>query len=170
MNTLHHFDEENMTNIISPTLSILLAFIDNSLDENSLPSIMIGNIFTNKVTKTYSTLQIALALSTYRKELINTLYNFGVTYSYDEYLRYTTCAGVANYKCNNLVSQLKAENGLIQLLVDNYDQALSSMNCSKTGTHALGMVITQMFLLTVSQRLGRTHLSLSFHVRRQQIY
>ena len=69
------FDEENMTNTISPTLSILplsilRAFIDNFLDENSLPSIMIGNIITNKVTKTYSTLQIALALSIYRKELI----------------------------------------------------------------------------------------------------
>ena len=87
-------DEENMTNIISPPLSILLAFIDNSLNENSLPSIW--NIITNKVTKMYSTLQIALAFSIYRKELINTLYNFGVTCSYGEYLRFTTCAGVAN--------------------------------------------------------------------------
>ena len=58
-------------------------------------------------------------------------------------MRFTKCADVANYKCNNLVSQLKAENGLVQLLVDNYDQALSSMNCSKTGTHVLRMVITQ---------------------------
>ena len=134
---------ENMSEVVSPTLSALLSFIDDSLDGSTLTSILIGNMISGKVNGTYTPLQIALALLLYRKELIRAFSFFGICCSYDEYLLFLTCAAVEFKDNTHLLSDLIDENGLIQVLLDNYDQALSSMNSSKSGTHALGIVVTQ---------------------------
>ena len=134
---------ENMSEMVSPTLSALLSCIDDSLEGNTLPGILIGNTVAGKVNGTYTPLQIALALLLYRKELIRAFSFFGVCCSYDEYLLFLTCAAVEFKNNIHLLADLIGESGLIQVLLDNYDQMLSSMNSSKTGTHALGIVVTK---------------------------
>ncbi len=64
-------------------------------------------------------------------------YDFGITYSYDEVCRFRKSSAVYGTK-----GVIKPEGGLIQVIVDNYDANLNTLNGKQT-TSALAMIVTQ---------------------------
>ena len=85
-------------------------------------------------------LQIALGILVHSKKIIQHLFDYKVTCSYDEFRRYKKSSAVARY------TRLKAEeknlvaiSGLIQHIVDNFDAEMSSPS-GKVSTHALAMI------------------------------
>jgi hypothetical protein len=99
---------------------------------------MITSAITHKVT----TLQCALGVAVRKKYLINTLYNFLVTSSYDEVLRFKSSAARHAVTHSTIQGLFDATNGLVQTVIDNYDANISSMNGLQS-THALAMLLCQ---------------------------
>ena len=81
----------------SPTLAFLISEIDPALSFSELPAILVGNIITNIIRKMPTTLNIALSILLQQKHLIKKFYDYGVSCSYDEHLRFKFSAAVA---CN----------------------------------------------------------------------
>ena len=85
-------------------------------------------------------LQIALGLLAREKKMIQQLYAFGVSASYDEIRRYKISAAATT---NFSDLSLDAEKGLIQIICENYDTNISSQTGLKS-THSLATIITQL--------------------------
>ena len=105
-----------------------------------MPAALIGSIITNIVTNQSTTLQIALAVVINRKSLIEQLYNFRVTCSYVEVLRFKSSAAVAAVKDTNIRGMDNSSNGLVQVVSDNFDATISSQNGLRS-THSLAMLL-----------------------------
>ena len=71
--------------------------------------------------------------------MINHLYEYGITASYDEIRRFKISAASSSGK---EITQFNCENGLIQGVSDNFDATLSTQNGSKQ-THSLASIVTQ---------------------------
>ena len=84
----------------SDTLLTLLSKISPKLS-GALIALLITNMITNAVTK-LSTLQVALGVSAREKHMINTLYDFSVTCSYDKVLRFKSSAAHHAEQSGNL--------------------------------------------------------------------
>lgn len=125
----------------SETLLSLLAQISPQLD-GTIGACLIGNMISSTVTHTPTALQIALGVTIREKYFINTLYDFLVTCSYDEVLRFKTSAAVHAAKDSDQSGLFDAEQGLIQTVVDNYDANINSLN-GLSSTHALAMLLCQ---------------------------
>ena len=127
---------------VSPTLSKLLKLISPHLSELSLPSLLVGNLVTSSVANRYTSLQVALAILVERSALIDHLYDYGITCSYNELLRFRTSAALwtVNRRTYDIIAHYL--RGLVQCVADNFDCAISSMN-GKKQTHSLAMIITQ---------------------------
>ena len=125
----------------SDTLLSLLSEISPKLS-GSLTALLIGNMITNAVTNKFTTLQVALGVSAREKHMINTLYDFSVTCSYDEVLRFKSSAAHHAADVTNSQGLFDARDGLIQAVVDNYDANISSLDGLKS-THALAMIMCQ---------------------------
>ena len=69
---------------------------------SSLSACMVGNIVTSMVTNRPTALQIALGVLVRQKSLIEQRYDFGVTSSYDEILRFKASVAHAAAKIQNL--------------------------------------------------------------------
>ena len=111
--------------------------------ENTLSSLLIGNIVTSEVNNIATDLQIALGLLLGdSKELISHFYDYRVTCSYDEILRFKKSAPV--FSSQDLCKQgiTDAKSGLVQIVADNFDADIASLNC-KTSTHSLAMIVMQ---------------------------
>ena len=79
----------------SSTLLNLLSCLSPKLD-NNVPAMVIGNVITSVLTNHSAQLQIILAvLLRLFKELVNTMNDFGVTFTYDELLRFKKSVAVA---------------------------------------------------------------------------
>ena len=126
---------------VSSTLSKLLRCISPHLTELSLPTILMGNLVTSIVANRYTNLQIGLAVLVERKAIVDHLYDYCITCSYDE-LRFRTSAAVwtANRRTYDIICHHK--QGLVQVTADNFDCNISSMN-GKKQTHALAMILVQ---------------------------
>ena len=88
-------------------------------------------------------LQITLGvLMRESKELLTHMYDYRVTCSYDEVLRFKKPAAVDGV--NDLIQQglSHAKHGFVQVVSDNFDTDISSPN-GKTSTHSLAMIILQ---------------------------
>ena len=134
--------QESASMSVSTTLMDLLAKISTKLNYTP-PGILIGNIVTNILCNHPTTLQLALGnLIRDSKLLINQMYQFRVTCSYDEILRFKKSAAFAATKEMQLSGIHRADHGLIQAVADNFDADISSQN-GKVTTHALAMLITQ---------------------------
>ena len=134
--------KQDMSVSVSQTLMELLALLSNKLDY-TLPALLIGNIITSVITNKPTNLQIALGnLLRDSRKLINPFYQFGVTCSYDEILRFKKSAALAATKEIKLSGIEQASDGLIQAVADNFDADISSQN-GKLATHSLAMLITQ---------------------------
>ena len=127
--------------VVSPTLSTLLQNLTKN-QENCLPRIMIGNVISNAITSHLTALQIALEAYLGKKHLIEQFHSLGVCCSYDEVLRFKD--STAKFAANDLSAAglSQATDGLVQVIVDNFDANISSLNCLAS-THALAMILTQ---------------------------
>ena len=76
---------------VSSTMLHFLSLVSPKLN-SSLSSCMVGNIVTSMVTNRPTSLQIALGILVRQKLLIEQLYDFGVTSSYDKILRFKASA------------------------------------------------------------------------------
>ena len=119
---------------VSPTLMNLLSEISGNLD-GTLPALLIGNIVTSVFSNRPTHLQLSLGnLIRDSKTLLNTFYQFRVTCSYDEILRFKKSAALAATKDTNLSGIKDGSMGLIQVMADNFDADISSQN-GKSTTH-----------------------------------
>ena len=133
---------ETVEKAVSDTLMDLLANLSKKLD-HSPAAYLIGNIITSTLKNSPTALQIALGvLMRNSKALISQLNAFGVTCSYDEILRFKKSAAVAATSANELQGISNSKDGLIQVVVDNFDADISSPN-GKLSTHSLAVLVTQ---------------------------
>ena len=131
-----------MSIAVSQTVMDLLAALTDNL-KDTLPALLIANIITSVLSNKPTHLQIALGnLLRDSKSLINRLYQFRVTCSYDEILRFKKSAALAATKDIKLSWINHGGLGLIQAVADNFDADISSQN-GKMSTHSLAMLITQ---------------------------
>ena len=70
------------------------------------------------------------------------MHDFGVTCTYDELLRFKKSAAVVASKNTKYTAISRAEDGLVQIVADNFDADISSQN-GKLSTHSLAMIVTQ---------------------------
>lgn len=134
--------KEDMLSSCSPTLMELLASVNDNLN-NTLPALLIGNIITSVTSNKFTDLQLALGnLIRDSKTLINNMYHFRITCSYDEILRFKKSAAIAATKDIKLSGIHEGSKGLINSIVDNFDANISSQN-GKVSTHSLAMLIAQ---------------------------
>jgi hypothetical protein len=124
----------------SDTLLRLLGKL--SLDEDSLPSLLIGNIITSGLTKHPTPLQISLGVYFHKKITITHMHDYLVSCSYDELKRFKKSSAKAKYTqmCNKRDQQTKVD-GLVQIIVDNFDASLSSPN-GLVSTHDMATIET----------------------------
>jgi hypothetical protein len=139
----HHYNLDVCTdNASSGTLRKLMMAISPKF-EHSLSFRMIGNIVTSLVKSHSTDLQIALGvLLRNSKSLINAFHDFGVTCSYDETLRFRRSAATSAVSSKEVQGISPENNGMIQVIVDNFDADISSQN-GKVSTHSLAMILTQ---------------------------
>ena len=117
---------DNASNDVSSTVMNLLARLSPKLD-NTLPTLLIGNIITSTLTAYPTQLQICLAVKLREsKETVKTMNDFGVTCTYDELLRFKRSAAVATAKNTELKAISNAEDGLVQIVADNFETEISS--------------------------------------------
>ncbi|XP_078661436.1 uncharacterized protein LOC144905583 [Branchiostoma floridae x Branchiostoma belcheri] len=128
------------TDCVSPTLLSLLSKLSTKLD-HTLPAALIGNIVTNAISGSFTTLQIALGVFLNRKGLIEQFHEFLASCSYDEVLRFKASAAAAAVSNASLRGHVHAENSLVQLVSDNFDAQISSQN-GLLSTHSLAMLLT----------------------------
>ena len=112
----------------TPTLMTVLKYISPKF-ENSLQSVVIGNIVTSVVSKRATALQVGLAILANNPQLVEHLYDYGIACSPDEMRRFKVSAAASCAKDNNTGSFLSSQNGgLVQTVIDNFDTAISSQN------------------------------------------
>ena len=104
---------------------------------------MVGHIVLSSVCNQATTLQLALSvLINQQCNILEQLHNFGVTCSYNELRHFRISAVTFMAKDDRGLAQFDSENGLVQVIADNFDTQISSQNGQKS-THGLGMIITQ---------------------------
>ena len=90
-----------------------------------------------------TSLQLALAeLLIDSKELIKVFFDFGVTCSYDELLRFKKSAAFTANANMNLTGLKREVHSLIQGVGDNFDQEICSQN-GKLQTHSMALLMTR---------------------------
>ena len=135
-------DRKNAMYSSSDSLQKLLTAISSKFTY-SLQAIMIGNIITSIVRNQPTDLQVALSvLLQNSKSLINTFHDYGVTCSYDEMHRFKKSAALTALTNVDSCGLESRNEGLIQVVVDNFDADIASQN-GKKSTHSLAMIITQ---------------------------
>ena len=125
----------------SPTLLRLLSDISPNLD-TTLPAAMVGNIITSATSNKPTSLQISLGVVVREKATIGLLHNFGITSTYDEVLRFKSSAAHAAAKSKERLGIARSDDGLVQVVADNFDANISSPNGLQS-THALAILLTQ---------------------------
>ena len=107
----------------------------------SLPASMISSKATDIVKNHPTSLQVSLGvLCRDSKDLINHLHAFHITCSYDEILRFKKSAAVATKEDINMEAIKHADNGMIQVIVDNFDVDISSQNWCWSSSDATARV------------------------------
>ena len=104
---------------------------------------MIGNMITAAQTNLATPLQIALAvLHRCSKEEVKAFFDFGVTCSFDELLRFKRSVAVAANDSLDLAGLLVDTMKMIQSIGDNFDQKIASQN-GKIQTHSMALLLAQ---------------------------
>ncbi|CAH1785436.1 unnamed protein product [Owenia fusiformis] len=130
------------TRPVSPTLIKLLTRISKSLTYECLPAIMIGNMITSLVTNRYTPLLVDLGVKLKDRNMIDTMHQYHTCCSYDEMLRFKSSAAQSEESRIGKQGLFNQENGLVQVMTDNFDANICSQNGLKS-THAIAMLITQ---------------------------
>jgi len=134
-------DDERVRSHCSETLMTLLSEISKNL-EGSLTAMLIGNMVTKEAKNRPTALQVALGIVAREKHIISLLHDFSVACSYDEVLRFKSSAAHNAIRQSNTKGIFNSKDGLVQVVVDNYDANISSQNGLKS-THALAMLMCQ---------------------------
>ncbi|KAJ8021891.1 hypothetical protein HOLleu_39220 [Holothuria leucospilota] len=137
-----HIDMNVAAEFASSTLLKLLATLSTKLDE-TLPALLIASVITDVLTNYPTPLQVALGvLLGDSKSIVGHMYDYRITCSYNELLRFKSSAATA--ASADLVKQgvSDAGDGLIQVVADNFDADISSPN-GKLSTHSLAIIIMQ---------------------------
>ena len=133
-------DEEEISDLCLPSLLSMLCIVSPKFRSNlkvvALMSSMIKTVMTSKV----SMLQVALGLEVQEKRLIDHLYEYRVTASYEEVRRFRISAAFLASQSSSL--QLKSTGGLIQGSSDNFDAHLCTQNDLQQ-TRSLASIICQ---------------------------
>ena len=149
-------DKELAASATSTTLQELLSAISPNL-AYTLPSLLIGNIVTSIVTNRTTDLQLALGLLFREsKELLGHMFDYRVTCSYSEILRFKKSAAVVASSSISSQGISDAKSGLVQVVADNFDCDISSPN-GNTSTHSLAMIIMQPSSNNDQQKAKRYH-------------
>jgi len=125
---------------VSPTLLSLLDKLSDKFHYDTAAA-LIGNIISSVLTNRPTALQIALGIVLNTRSLIEQFYNFHVTCSYDEVLRFKASAAAVACQDIELLGLSANKNGLIQVLSDNFDANISSQN-GLISTHVLAILVT----------------------------
>ena len=141
-----HIDKLSATECTSDLLNRLLSKVHPKFTSDSspsLPSIMVGNIVSSVTVNQSTPLQIALGvLMSEHKSVINILYKFRITCSYDEVRCFLRSAAVQASRDTTLAGLTDAsDGGLIQVIIDNFDAVIHSQNC-RFDCHNLAMIVT----------------------------
>ncbi|MEG7522541.1 MAG: hypothetical protein M3H12_05505, partial [Chromatiales bacterium] len=142
-----HIDKPSATECTSNLLNKLLSKVHPKFTSDSspsLPSIMVGNIVASVTANQPTPLQIALGvLMSEHKSVINMLYKFRITCSYDEVRRFLRSAAVQAARDTALAGLTDVSvGGLVQVIIDNFDAVIHSQNC-RLDCHNLAMIVTQ---------------------------
>ena len=142
-----HIDKPSATECTSNLLNKLLSKVHPKFTSDSspsLPSIMVGNIVASVTANQPTPLQIALGvLMNEHKSVINMLYKFRITCSYDEVRRFLRSAAVQAARDTALAGLTDVSfGGLVQVIIDNFDAVIHSQNC-RLDCHNLAMIVTQ---------------------------
>ena len=129
----------HLEEICSPTLANLLKSISPKFEDNLKSIALISGMISTVSSYKSSILQVALGVFVQDKRLIDHLYEYGITASYDEVRRFKISAASSS---GNQLSHFSSENGLIQCVSDNFDATLSTQNGLKQ-THSLASIIIQ---------------------------
>ena len=111
-------------------------FLPPKLDHTLLAA-LIGNIITVTLKHQPTSLQVSIGVLFRESKKI-----LGYTHDYDEVLHFKKSAAVAALKDSSVHGISKAENGLVQIVVDSFDDDISSPN-GKLSTHSLATIIMQ---------------------------
>ena len=76
------------------------------------------------------------------KEQVKAFFDFGVTCSYDELLRFKKSVAITANANMDLTGLKREIDGLIQGVSDNFDQNISSQN-GMLQTHSMALLMTQ---------------------------
>ena len=137
-------NKDEIREAASETLCLLMRALSPKL-EDTLPSLLISNIVTSQIINTTTDLQIYLGILLQdQKELISHFHDYKVTCTYDEIKHFRKSAAVAAKDEFTQQSTTNNTSGLIQIVVDNFDTPIASMN-GKSSTHSLAMIIMQPF-------------------------
>ena len=136
-----YIDLETAMESTSDTLQELLEYISPKF-QNSLYGALIGNIITSIVQDCSTPLMLSLGnLVRNSKMLLNHFYEYRVTCTHDEILRFKKSAAV--YSANAAYLQGVPENSaLLQVITDNYDAIMHSQN-NKLLCHCLATILTR---------------------------
>jgi len=135
-------DNSTVQEATSETLMDLLAGISPRL-KNTMPALLIGNIVTSAVRAQPTDLQVALGvLFRDSKSQLGYLNDYGVTCSYDEVRLFKQSSAVAASRYHESHGIANHQDGLIQVIADNFDTDIHSPN-GKLSTHSLAMIVTQ---------------------------
>ncbi|PIK51924.1 hypothetical protein BSL78_11179 [Apostichopus japonicus] len=123
-----HINKDVAAEYASSTVMRLLAALSSKLD-TTLPALLIANIITDVITNNPTPLQVALGvLLGDSKKVVGHMYDYRITCSYDELLRFKTSAAVAASADTVRQGISDSEEGLIQVVADNFDTDISSPN------------------------------------------
>ena len=117
----------------------LIALVSSKF-RNSKQTALISSMIASTASSNIFLLQVALGLLVQENLLIEYLYEYGVTASYDEVRRFKTSAAAASKNKNK--SKIKQNGGLMQGVSDNFDANLCTQNGIKQ-THSLASIVTK---------------------------
>ena len=100
---------------------------------------MIGNIVAFVVTIRFTKLQLALSVLASDRKLIERLHEYGITSTYQEFWRFKVSAAASS---ENNDKEVRARDGLIQIVEDNFDAYIHSQKWLKE-THNMAIIIAQ---------------------------
>ena len=122
----------------SETLMTLLSKLSPNF-EKSLPAVMIGNIMTSMVTKRFTKMQLTLSVLASGRKLIEHLYEYRIASAYQEFRRFKVLAAASS---DNNDKEVRARDGFIQIIADNFDAHIHSQNGLKE-TNNIATIIAQ---------------------------
>ena len=129
---------KNLMDECSETLMTVLSKLSPNFKKN-LPAVMIANIVTSVVTKRLTKLQLVLSVLASDWKLIEHLHEYRITYTYEEFRRFKVSAAASS---DNNDKEVRARDGLIQIVADNCDAHIHFQNGLKE-THNIATIIAQ---------------------------